>query len=109
MTTKIDLKKLGAAIREIRELRGLTQREVAERMNLSVNFLSMVENGKRGISIEHLNELAEILDVPTSFITFLGSTAPRNNKLAAGLMGEIQELVRNAIGVQAPETALAHA
>ena len=108
MTTKIDLKKLGAAIREIRELRGLTQREVAERMNLSVNFLSMVENGKRGISIEHLNEMAEILDVPTSFITFLGSTSPRN-KLAAGLMDEIQQLVRNSIGVKTPEAAMAHA
>jgi transcriptional regulator with XRE-family HTH domain len=78
-------------------------------MDLSVNFLSMVENGKRGISIEHLNELAEVLDVPTSFITFLGSTPPRNNKVAAGLMQEIQQLVRNSIGVKETESSLAHA
>jgi transcriptional regulator with XRE-family HTH domain len=111
----IDAILLGKAIRELRELRGLTQREVAEAMGLTVNYLSLVENGKRGISIPHLNKLAEVLDVPASFITFLGSSPPKGKKLAAGLMNEIQQLVRNAVklttrrSISIREASLAHA
>jgi transcriptional regulator with XRE-family HTH domain len=66
-------KTLGAAPRELCELRRLTQQQVAGRLGVTVNYVSMLENGKRGISIGRLNELCKVLRVPSAFATFLAT------------------------------------
>jgi XRE family aerobic/anaerobic benzoate catabolism transcriptional regulator len=50
-------------VRAFRRARGLTQRELAERAELSPRFLAQVETGRGNISIERLAELAEALGV----------------------------------------------
>lgn len=67
----IDNASLGKTLSEIRKRRGLTQRVVADQTGLTVNFLSLVENGERGLSTEALNNYAKAVNVPTEFITFL--------------------------------------
>jgi len=70
----IDPLALGAAIKSLRLARLITQEELADTLDLSVNYLSQLENGRRGITIPRLNELALALDVPASFITMMAET-----------------------------------
>ncbi len=44
----------------------LTQEDLAERANISVSFLSMIERGQRSAHVETLNSLARALGVTMS-------------------------------------------
>lgn len=60
------VRQLGQRIRELRTLRRtgrVTQEDLAERADISVSFLSMIERGERAPHIETLARIAEALDV----------------------------------------------
>ncbi len=46
-------KLLGQNVRDIRKSLNLTQEEFAEKLNLNPNFISQIETGKVGISIDN--------------------------------------------------------
>lgn len=58
--------QLGLKIAYYRKLRGLTQEELAEQLNLSSAFIGHVEapNIQKAISLDTLFDIAAILDVP---------------------------------------------
>lgn len=56
--------KLGAAIRILREAKGLRQSELAKRAKLSPPYLSLIEGGEREASIDALRRIAEGIGVP---------------------------------------------
>lgn len=59
---------VGGSLRRLREAKGLTIRSLAEESSLSVNTLSLIENGKTSPSVGTLQQLAIALQVPiTSF------------------------------------------
>jgi transcriptional regulator with XRE-family HTH domain len=58
----------GAAIRSIRELAGLSQRALAEKIGISTGALSQVESGG-GMKPENLKRTAGVLGVPITAIT----------------------------------------
>lgn len=51
---------LSSKLKEIRKRRGLTQRELAEKVGVSESYICQVENGKM-MSIRKLDKLAEFL------------------------------------------------
>jgi transcriptional regulator with XRE-family HTH domain len=53
---------LGKRVRYLRRLRNLTQAKLAEKIELSVNYISEIENGTASPSFEVLVKLANILD-----------------------------------------------
>ncbi|MCM1288797.1 MAG: helix-turn-helix domain-containing protein [Clostridium sp.] len=61
---------IGKRIREVRISNGYTQAEFAECINISVNFLSEIENGKKGISYETLYNICDYFTVSADFILF---------------------------------------
>ena len=58
------LQAVGQRIRELREERGLTQAQVAERLESQVGNYQNVEHGKRNVTMETLVNIATVLDVP---------------------------------------------
>lgn len=60
--------ELGRRVRELRRSRGLTLRELADRLQVSAATMSAVENGRTGISAERIARLAEELGVPVQRI-----------------------------------------
>lgn len=62
-TPRKKLPGVGAAIREFRQAAGLSQDELADRMDLSTPYVSMLESGKRYPSIEMLIRIALALQV----------------------------------------------
>jgi transcriptional regulator with XRE-family HTH domain len=55
-------------IRESRRNRGLTQKQLADSISLSPNYLSQIECGKRGISIALLNNIADALNCSVAYL-----------------------------------------
>lgn len=55
-------------IRDLREDRDLTQREVAEFLHIKQNTYSQYENGLRQLPIEHLISLAKFYQTSTDYI-----------------------------------------
>jgi transcriptional regulator with XRE-family HTH domain len=71
-------KQFGARLRQIRAQRRMTQERFAETLNLSVDFLSLVERGISAPSFETLERIAKRLKMPVEdLFSFDGSTSDR--------------------------------
>jgi transcriptional regulator with XRE-family HTH domain len=63
-----ELRRLGERVREHRRSRGLTQEALAEALDLSVAYVSLIERGGRNPPYTTVVAIARALDVPTSRI-----------------------------------------
>ncbi|WP_285269209.1 helix-turn-helix transcriptional regulator [Kaistella rhinocerotis] len=54
--------KTGSSLRAIRENRGWSQEQLAEKMNISRSTISKIESGKFNCSIDYLAKFASFLD-----------------------------------------------
>lgn len=61
--SKDDLIAFGRRIRELRRERRLTQSKLAEMIDLSTNFIGMVERGERNTSIDKIFKIARALNL----------------------------------------------
>ena len=59
---------LGARVRLLRELRGLTQQQLADVTRIDRTYLSSVENGRRNVSLDNLARIAGGLGVSLSVL-----------------------------------------
>jgi transcriptional regulator with XRE-family HTH domain len=98
---------LGSALRRRRADLGLRQRQVAERVGITEDYLGLIERGQRSPSADLLEKLSEELHVPVSWV-FLESEPVNPNlpaetavvveeakNVAARLLRMIDELQRN--------------
>lgn len=60
----------GKRIRKLREIRGVSREEFAERIGISSKFLYEIETGKKGFSAQTLSLVAEGLDTSCDYILF---------------------------------------
>lgn len=67
----VDYKLIGEELRNARKSVGLSQEEVAFRANLTREYISQIENGKKHPSLEILFILQEVLNIP-SYKLFTG-------------------------------------
>lgn len=70
MTDTLDKSKVGQRIRQIRLLRDYTQAEFAELIDISINFLSEIENGKKGLSQDTLAKICRQFNMSADYILF---------------------------------------
>jgi transcriptional regulator with XRE-family HTH domain len=68
---------LGQATKLIRTASGLRQNELAKRLHVTSNYISMVENGKREPSVSFLRELARVFGVPIGLFFLWDDTGMR--------------------------------
>jgi transcriptional regulator with XRE-family HTH domain len=57
---------ISSTLKKLRKERKLTLKELAERTDVSISFLSQVERGKSGVTLESLRKIADALNVPPS-------------------------------------------
>jgi transcriptional regulator with XRE-family HTH domain len=72
----VPLVDVGQQLRILRTKRGLSIRALAEKSQLNVNTLSMIENGKTSPSVATLQQLAFALETPIT--AFFESEGPKN-------------------------------
>ena len=65
---------LGRRIREIRDMRRLSQETLAEKMGANATYLSSIERGKENPTLDFLLNLSDALDVDPVDMTCLGSS-----------------------------------
>lgn len=63
-----DYSVIGKRIKEARNEQNMTQEELADKLNISVAFLSRVETGKTQINLKRLTQIAEILKVSPGYL-----------------------------------------
>ena len=65
---EIDMKELGARIKELRTERGLSQKQLADKIGVAANTVSQYESGQSKTSIDILANLAVELDTTTDYL-----------------------------------------
>ena len=60
--SKKDLQKFGKRLKALRIERNLTQLELAEILDMSPNFIGMIERGKRNTTVENIFKIARALN-----------------------------------------------
>jgi transcriptional regulator with XRE-family HTH domain len=74
----------GMRLREVRERRGLTQRELAAALDVSTSLIAKWEKGRTSLSVARINQLARVLHVPPAALrTVPGSPLKRQEGEAA--------------------------
>lgn len=78
----MDYREIGRRIRKYRKAHGLSQEQLAERINISVTHMSHIETGNTKLSLPVLVDIACALEVQTDDLLF-GRPAGRAASLAA--------------------------
>ena len=64
--SKKDLQKFGKRLKTLRLDHNLTQLELAEILDMSPNFIGMIERGERNTTVENVFRIARALNVKPS-------------------------------------------
>lgn len=63
----VDYNLIGTRIKSVRKAVGMTQENLAERLDVSIGYISQVERGITKISLDLLAEISDILNRDISF------------------------------------------
>lgn len=107
----IDYSVIGQRIKQARIAKNLTQEDLAEKIDISVAFLSRVERGSSHINLRRLNQLCRLLDVSEGYILNGASSSSENyltkefSELLKGCSPETQRLIYDVAKVIAAADA----
>ncbi len=87
----LDYTIIGQRIKKARLAKHLTQEDLAEKVDISVAFLSRVERGNSRINLKRLNQLCTLLDVTEGYLLNGASSSSANY-----LNKEFAELIKDA-------------
>lgn len=95
----VDVVQLGRRIKETRKLRNLTQEKLAELINKDVGFVGRIETGDRGVSLDTLIDIANVLDVTADelLIDSLRNDLQPDSKLYNKLLEDCSSFERQVI------------
>lgn len=101
----LDYNIIGERLKKARTDKGLTQEKLAEKLDVSIAFLSRIERGSSHISLKRLSQICDILEISEGSIlngssnnsnTYLAS---EYNKLFKNMTPEKQKLIYKIIKV----------
>ena len=78
----IDYSVIGERLKKARKKKNITQEELAEKLDISIAFLSRVERGNSKINLKRLTQICEILNVSEGEI-LTGVSSKSDNYLDA--------------------------
>ena len=74
--------KIGELVREYRLSKKLTQQELAEKRDLSLPFINLIENNRRNLSVDALLKILTAMEIdPSDFFRPLSDTSDDNLQL----------------------------
>ncbi len=85
---EIDLVAIGNRISIERKRNNITQEQLAEKMNVSIQMISNLERGNKAIKINNLLNLSQILGVSTDYIL----TGNKNSSERSELSNKLSKL-----------------
>ena len=91
--------KLGKTIREVRFKKGITQKELSIKANISQAYLSLIEKNKKKPSMEVLDKICNVFEVPTSILMLISTDTediPESKKKAFDqIFPSIESMMKN--------------
>ena len=97
----IDYSVIGSRIKQARLAKNMTQEDLADKIDISVAFLSRVERGNSHINLKRLNQLCDLLDVSEGYLLSGASSSSENyldkefTDLIKSVSPEKQKLIYN--------------
>jgi len=88
---------VGSNLRMWRKRLGFTQQEIAEKADISVAFLSFIENGRRKGSLETYSRLAHALGVPLGDLVEEAGHGSAHKVRGEGPLKKLSESERDAL------------
>ncbi len=82
--------KLGMALKVVRTASGIKQKDIATKLGVTPNYISLLEGGKREPSISFLKRLAKVLKVPTGLLLLWDEA---DNKLLSKDFEQVRNLL----------------
>jgi len=98
--THTDQLLFGERLRRQRNSLGLTQEYVAERLDISLRYYQMLEQGNKGASIETLAKISKTLSVSMDYLLF-GETTYPSSFLDAAMAKLTPEQQKDALDILA--------
>ncbi|MCQ4638320.1 helix-turn-helix domain-containing protein [Anaerovorax odorimutans] len=91
---EIDLKKMGRRIRTQREAIHMTRSRLAAKLGVSSKFVADIEYGDKGVSIQTLYRLSQILNLSADYIlagdkAVSGNEDPETERIKENIMGPL--------------------
>ena len=59
---------LGNNVRRLRNRNGWSQIFLADKLDVSVSFISIIESGQRGVSLQLIEDIASVFEVPVPYL-----------------------------------------
>ena len=89
-----DTNKLGKRVKKYREGLGLTQEQLAEKMNVSTPYIAKIENGKQTGPVELAVEFAAFFEVSLDYLLVgkgdFAEEQKRGLRMAISLLSELE-------------------
>lgn len=83
---------IGKALKLCRTQKGMTKTKLAENSNISVSYLTLLEQGKREPNISTINEVCKALQIPPSILIFLASDSSEQQGISLELAEKLSHL-----------------
>lgn len=96
-----DQKEFGQRLRMLRKDHGMTQEQLAAALHIGTDHYGRIELGKRGISIDLLLEIAEVLEIS---IDFLVTGKPQTAWKVKTLIWQMRELLDRLEAIESDQT-----
>lgn len=96
-------KGIGERVRESRKRVGYTREKFAEKLDISVTFAAEIELGKKGISLDTLIKICELLSVSADYLIWGKGEKAKNNiseltaELSEDEMKHAEDLMRTFV------------
>ncbi|MGN0521139.1 MAG: helix-turn-helix domain-containing protein [Eubacterium sp.] len=89
------LKDMGKRLSARRKQLGLTQEQLAEKMDVSIQMISNLELGKKAIRPENLLKICQILDISSDYVL----TGNKSEKETTKMINSINQLSNKEIEI----------
>ena len=96
---------IGKAIKLCRIQKNMRQSQLADLANISVSYLSLIEQGKRDPNFSVLQDISHGLDVPLSILVFLATDNSELKDMSPDLFEKLSLTAMELVKAAANETA----
>lgn len=90
---------VGSTLKLLRTASNLTQRSLAEDLNVTANYLSLIENGRKEPSLTFLKKFSKRLEAPLGYLLWLALEEGKSPE-ERNLKSKMGELLVNIIRVK---------
>ncbi|EKO3674029.1 helix-turn-helix transcriptional regulator [Vibrio metschnikovii] len=91
---------IGRALSLCRTQKGMTKTKLSKAANVSVSYLTLLEQGKRDPNLSTIDQICKALNVPTSIFMFLASDVADREGISSELA---EKLSHTALSLMEPE------